>query len=334
LIGLLFVKDEMSTSLLSTKLYAPPLRTNLVPRPQLLYRLDEGLCLGHRLTLVSAPAGYGKTTLVNAWLRGVDRPLTWISLDDGDNDLVRFLNYLAAALRQVDDKIGQAVQELLKAPQLPPVKALLTELINDVATCARPFVLVLDDYHVIAEPDVHAAVRFLLERQPPQMHLAIVSRQDPPVQLSLLRGRGQITEIRQRDLRFTLKETTAFLNQVIMLNLQASDVAALDAHTEGWITGLQMAALALQPRMAGGEADSVSRFIGRFSGRHHFILDYLTDQVLRHQPEPIYKFLLATCILDRMCGPLCDVLTGQAAERKQGSNSLNICSRPTCLWCR
>jgi LuxR family maltose regulon positive regulatory protein len=217
----------MATPLLKTKLYIPPIRpdpstglpstalgagrTWLVPRPRLIERLNEGL---HRkLTLVSAPAGYGKTTLVNAWLRSTDRPFAWISLDEGDNDLSRFLNYLVAALRQVDDGIGPAVQHLLEAPQLPPVETLLAELINDIATRPSPFVLVLDDYHTITEPGVHETVRFLLERQPPQMHQVIVSRQDPPLPLSRLRGRGQVTEIRQSDLRFTLEEATTFLNQ-------------------------------------------------------------------------------------------------------------------------
>ena len=288
------------------------LRTWLVPRPRLIERLNEGL---HRkLTLVSAPAGFGKTTLVSAWLRSTDRPFTWISLDEGDNDLSRFLNYLVAALRQVDDGIGPAVQHLLEAPQLPPIEALLAELINDIATRPSPFVLVLDDYHTITAPGIHETVRFLLERQPPQMHMIIISRQDPPLPLSRLRGRGQVTEIRQSDLRFTLEEATTFLNRSVGLNLEPSEVAVLDARTEGWIAGLQMAAFALQSRIADGGADSVPRFIDSFSGRHHFILDYLTDEVLTHQPEPVYHFLLRTCILERMCGSLCDVLIDQAAK--------------------
>jgi LuxR family maltose regulon positive regulatory protein len=302
----------MATPLLKTKLYIPPIRPELVPRPRLIERLNEGLL--RKLTLVSAPAGFGKTTLVNAWLRSTNRPFTWIPLDEGDNDLSRFLNYLVAALRQVDDGIGPAVQHLLETPQLPPVEPLLAELINDVATRSSPFVLVLDDYHTITEPGVHKAVRFLLERQPPQMHLVIVSRQDPPLPLSRLRGRSQVTEIRQSDLRFTLEEATTFLNQSVGLNLEPSEVAALDARTEGWIAGLQMAAFALQSRIADGGMDSVPRFIDSFSGRHHFILDYLTDEVLTHQPEPIYKFLLRTCILERMCGSLCNAITEQAAR--------------------
>jgi LuxR family maltose regulon positive regulatory protein len=301
----------MATSLLSTKLYTPPVRPDMVSRSHLIERLHAGL---HRkLTLVSAPAGYGKTTLVNAWLRSTDRPFAWISLDEGDNDLVRFLNYLVAAFRRMDDGVGQTVQRLLETPQLPPVEALLTALINDVAARASSFLLVLDDYHTIAEHAVHGAVNFLLERQPPQMHLVIISRQDPPLPLSRLRGRGQVSEIRQSDLYFTLEETTAFLNQSMGLRLEPSEVAALDAHTEGWIAGLQIAAFALQSRIAKDGTDSVPRFIDSFSGRHHFILDYLTDEVLERQPESIAKFLLQTCILERMCGPLCDAVTSPAA---------------------
>jgi LuxR family maltose regulon positive regulatory protein len=301
----------MPPLLLQTKLYVPPVRPELVSRPRLIERLSAGL--RRKLTLVCAPAGYGKTTLVNAWVRSVDQPLTWISLDEGDNDLVRFLNYLVAALRQVDDEIGRAVQHVLEAPQLPAVQALLTELINDIAARSSSFVLVLDDYHTITEINVHEAVSFLLERQPPQMHVVIVSRQDPPLPLSRLRGRGQVTEIRQSDLRFTLEEATTFLNRSMGLNLEPSQVAALETHTEGWITGLQMAAFALRSRTADGGTDRIAQFIDSFSGRHHFVLDYLTDEVLRHQPAPIHRFLLRTCILERMCGSLCDVLVDEAA---------------------
>ena len=302
----------LDTPLLSTKIHIPPVRSELVPRPRLIDRLSAGL--DRKLTLISAPAGFGKTTLVSAWVHSTDRPVTWISLDEGDNDVVRFLNYLVAAFRQIDGGIGEVVHHLLEAPQLPPVEALLTELINDVVTRSLPLVLVLDAYHAITELGVHAAVDFLLERQPPQMHVVIISCQDPPVSLSRLRGRGQVTEVRQSDLRFTLEEAATFLNQAMGLNLEAPSIAALDAHTEGWIAGLQMAAFALQSRIADGGSDSVPRFIDAFSGRHHFILDYLTDEVLRHQPEPIHKFLLRTSILERMCASLCDALVGEAGE--------------------
>jgi len=306
----------MTTPLLTTKLYIPPLWLELVPRPRLLKQLNAGLCSGRKLTVISAPAGFGKTVLVNAWLRGTGRPFTWLSLDEGDNNLPRFLNYLVAAFQQIDDEIGQTAQNLLQAPRPLPVETSLTELINDCAAHPAPFVLVLDDYHTITELGVHEAVRFLLEQQPPQVHLVIISRQDPPLPLPRLRGRGQITEIRQRDLRFTVEEATTFLNRLMGLNLEASQVAALNEHTEGWIAGLQMAAFALQSRIADDGTDFVPHFIESFSGRHHFILDYLTDEVLKRQPEPIYQFLLQTCILEQMCGDLCDTLTGQTASQQ------------------
>ena len=179
----------MATPLLATKLYIPPPRANLVPRPRLIRQLDEGL--GQRLTLVSAPAGFGKTTLVTEWLHGADRPFTWLSLDEGDNDLVRFLTYLVAALQQIDGDIGQAAQSLLGAPQLPSVPSLVTVLMNDIAATPTPFALVLDDYHLIHAPSIHQAVRFLLEHQPPQMHLVIITREDPPLPLPRLRARAR-----------------------------------------------------------------------------------------------------------------------------------------------
>jgi len=304
----------MILSLLTTKLYIPPLRPELVPRPRLVERLDAGL--HNKLTLISAPAGFGKTTLANAWLRSTGRPVTWLSLDEGDNDLGRFLHYLVAALQRIDGGLGQAARRLLEAPQPPPAELLLTELINDVAARPAPFVLVLDDYHAITELGVHEALSFLLDRQPPQMHLVILSRQDPPVPLSRLRGRGQVTEIRHGDLCFTVEEATRFLNQAMGLDLEASEVAALEAQTEGWIAGLQMAAVALQPRPAGREAGRVARFLDGFAGQRHFILDYLADEVLERQPEPVHRFLLQTSILKRMCGPLCDAVLGRAADEE------------------
>lgn len=295
--------------LLTTKLYIPPIRSELVPRPRLVALLDAGI---HRkLSLISAPAGFGKTTLVNAWLRGTNRTLTWFSLDEGDNDLVRFLNYLVAAFRQIDDEIGQTAQRFLETPQLPQVERLLTELINDVMNRTIPFVLVLDDYHVITDHGIHKVVNFLLECQPPHMHLVIISRHDPLLQLSRLRGRGQITEIRQSELRFDVEEASAFLNQAMGLNLSAPEVAALEKKTEGWIAGLQMFAVALQSRIAEKGTDVVPRFIDNFTGRHHFILDYLTDEVLTRQSETVRMFLLRTSILERMCGSLCDALVDQ-----------------------
>ncbi len=303
----------MTTPLVTTKLYIPQPRPSLVPRPRLLQKLGEGLRMGRRLTLISAPAGYGKTTLVSAWLHSADWLSAWLSLDEGDNDPVRFFTYLVAALKQVDDEMVQAVQSLLRAPQSPPAESLVTALINGIAAAPNSFVFVLDDYHTIIGLAAHEAVGFLLERQPPQMHLVIVTRQDPPLPLSRLRGRGQVTEIRQSDLRFTPEEAATFLNQSMGLNLAASDVATLEERTEGWIAGLQLAALSMQ----GHDAEDTARFIAGFSGRHHFILDYLTDEVLKRQPEPVQTFLLQTSILERMCAPLCDAVVGDIADQTQ-----------------
>jgi LuxR family maltose regulon positive regulatory protein len=199
-----------TTPLLATKLYIPPVRPELVPRPRLIERLNEGLRLGHRLSLVSAPAGSGKTTLVTEWLHSADRPFTWLSLDESDNDPARFLTYLVAALQKVDGDIGQATQDLLQSPQLPPAETLMTALINDMAATPTPFTLVLDDYHVIDDPSILKATGFLLEHQPPQIHLVIATREDLPLSLSRLRARGQMTEIRAHDLRFTIEEAALF----------------------------------------------------------------------------------------------------------------------------
>ena len=299
--------EEMAPALLTTKLYIPPVRPELVPRPKLLERLNVGLT--RKLTLVSAPAGYGKTTLISAWLHTTDLPFTWFSLDEGDNDPIRFFTYLVAALQEVDVQMGCTVQERLEAAQPPALESLVAMLINDIATASRRFVLVLDDHHTITERAIHEGIGFLLDRQPPQMHLVIATRQDPPLPISRLRARGEMTEIRRQELCFSPQETADFFKRSLGLDLSASEMAILGERTEGWIVGLQLAGLSMQGR----DVENRARFIDEFSGRHHFILDYLTDEVLRRQPEPIQTFLLQTCILDRMCGPLCDALVGQAA---------------------
>ena len=297
----------MAAQLLTTKLYKPPIRTEVVPRPRLLDRLNDGL--GRKLTLVSAPAGYGKSTLISAWLHTADVPFAWLYLDKGDNDPVRFFTYLIAALQGIDAKIGSSVQGWLEAPHPPSFESLAATLINDIAEFSRHFLLVLDDHHTITERAIHELLEFLVDRQPPQMHFVIATRHDPPLPLARLRARGELVEVRQRDLRFTVEETAAFLNQSFGLHLSAADVALLGERTEGWITGLQLAGLSMQGR----DATSMAHFIDEFSGRHHFILDYLTDEVLRRQPERIQEFLLQTSILDRMCGPLCDAVVDQSA---------------------
>ena len=303
----------MTLPLLQTKLYIPPVRPELVSRPRLIERLDDGIDLGRRLTLISAPAGFGKTTLLSEWLQGVETRRTaplrvaWLSLDEGDNDPARFLAYTIAALQTVGERIGDQLPGMLQSPQSTPLEAFLADLINQVTAVADHFVLVLDDFHLITARSIHDAITFLLDHLPGNMHLVIATRADPPLPVARLRARGQLTELRLPDLRFTSEEAAEFPNRVTGLELAVSEVAALEARTEGWIAGLQMAAVALRATVS-QEGDAVS-FVQDFTGGHRFVLDYLIEEVLQHQPEPIQAFLLQTSILDRLCGPLCDAVT-------------------------
>ena len=297
----------MGTSLLQTKLYVPLVRPERVSRPRLTEQLNAGL--SRRLALVSAPAGFGKTTLVAEWLSGVDYAYAWLALDEEDNDPARFLAYLVAALRQVDPNVGQAALAMMQSPQLPPPQALLTALINDVAAVPFHFILVLDDYQAIHTLPIHQQVAFLLEHQPPRMHLVIASREDPPLPLSRLRARGQMVEMRQADLQFTAEETADFLRQAMRLELSAPEVAALHQRTEGWVAGLQLVALSLR-----GRADA-PRLIQSFTGSHRYVLDYLIEEVFQRQPAGVQDFLLKTSILERFTAPLCDAVV----EKDQGS---------------
>jgi LuxR family maltose regulon positive regulatory protein len=303
----------MPEPLLRTKLYIPPTRPNLVPRPQLIDRLNQGLHLGHKLSLVSAPAGFGKSTLVSEWVTDFDRPAAWLSLDERDNDPARFLAYFVAALQTlalsevegVAPTIGEGVLGALQTPQPPPSESILTTLLNEITAVADKFVLVLDDYHIIDAQLVDTALTFLLEHLPPQMHLVIITREDPNLPLARLRVGGQLTELRVTDLRFTLEEAARFLNQVMGLNLSAEEIGSLEIRTEGWIAGLHMAALSMQ-----GRANSTA-FIQAFTGSHHFVLDYLVEEVLQRQQPLVRSFLLQTSILARLSAPLCDAVTGQ-----------------------
>jgi LuxR family maltose regulon positive regulatory protein len=297
--------------ILATKLYVPPSRPRVVLRPRLVERLNDGLAAGHRLTLVSAPAGFGKTTLVGEWVAGCGRPAAWFSLDEGDSDPSRFLTYLIAALQTVAPGVGEGVLTVLQSPQPPPPESILTALLNDVATIPNDVVLVLDDYHVLDAKPVDDALAFLVEHLPPRMHLVIATREDPALPLARLRARGQLTELRGADLRFTPSEAAEFLNAAMDLDLSADEIAALDARTEGWIAGLQLAAISLQ-----GRAD-VAGFIASFAGSNRFVLDYLVEEVLQRQPEPVQSFLLRTSILDRLCGPLCDAVMLDASASGQ-----------------
>jgi LuxR family maltose regulon positive regulatory protein len=283
----------------------------VVSRPRLIERLNEGL--HHNLTFISAPAGFGKTTLVSAWIEGIERPTAWLSLDEGENDPIRFLTYLVAAVQTIAATFGAGVLRALQSPQPPPPEALLVALLNDLTTIKDPFVLVLDDYHVIDTQPVDQALTYLVEHMPLQMHLVITTREDPPLPLARLRARGQLTEVRATDLRFTPAEAAAFLTQVMGLTLSAADIAALEQRTEGWIAGLQFAALSLQ-----GLPDATS-FIRSFTGSHQYVVDYLLEEVLGQQPVHIQTFLLRTSILDRLCGPLCDAVLLDAPASGQAT---------------
>jgi LuxR family maltose regulon positive regulatory protein len=303
----------VSTPLLKTKLYIPPSRPNVVLRPRLMERLEAALRLHHRLTLVSAKAGAGKTTLVSEWLHQQERPATWLSLGANDNDPRRFFGYLVASLSQLDAKIGQTALSQMETPGLPEAEALVVGLINDVASSSIPFILVLDDYHLIQNAWIHQAVGYLAEHLPHELHLIITTRVDPPLPLARLRGRGQVTEIRDHDLRFTPEEADQFLNQVMELEIPAKAVSTLEGRTEGWIVGLQMAAVSLQGRKQEGD---LTAFVEAFGGTNRFILDYLMEEVLNQQTPVVQDFLIETSILGRMCGDLCDaVRSGQAVTR-------------------
>lgn len=238
----------MTTPLLTTKLYTPPARPNLVARPRLTNKLEDGIRLGHRLTLISAPAGFGKSTLMSEWAQSIDQPVAWLSLDANDNNLKRFLFYLIAALQLIDELIGESVLPVLEATDNPPVEHLLTILINEIAESGKDFLIFIDDFHLITSPKIIEALEFFLHHLPPNAHLVISGRVDPPFTLSRLRARDQMTEIRSKDLRFTQTESAAFLNERLGMDLSTADILALLSRTEGWITGLQLAALSMDGR--------------------------------------------------------------------------------------
>jgi LuxR family maltose regulon positive regulatory protein len=293
----------MSLVLLQTKLYAPPLRPRLVSRSAVTTKLR--VAVTHPLTLIAAPAGFGKTTLVSEWIAQTEQPVAWLSLDDDDNDIVHFFTYLVAALRTVDNEIGASVHSVLQAPQPPPAKALLTQLINDLNLAAQTLILVLDDYHLITAQAIHEALTFFIEHLPPTLRLIFTSRIDPPLPLARWRVRGQLAEVRADDLRFSREEATIFLNQMMGLQLTAADIIALETRTEGWIAGLQLAALSLEGR------DDVASFIQAFSGSHRHVLSYLVEEVLNRCPAATLDFLLQTAILEQLNADLCNAVTGK-----------------------
>ena len=308
----------MFDALLPTKLYLPPVRPDWVERTRLLAQLET---TPHtRLILVSAPAGYGKTTLVTSWLQYLKAAGTaqicWLSLDEDDSDPRQFFRYLAVAVAPLPG-VQSALLQLLQADQTLPAKTLMKAFVQDVTAVKTPFILVLDDYHVVDSQQIDQTLDFLLDYLPPQMHLVITTREDPNLPLARLRARGQLIELRAADLRFTIEEAVAFLNQTMGLELAAKDAASLDIRTEGWIAGLQLAALSMQGRQ------DVHEFIGAFAGDNRYVVDYLVEEVLQRQPEHVRRFLLQTSILDRLSGPLCDAVT----LREDGKRTLETLER-------
>ncbi len=300
----------MLPPILQTKLFIPRPPVHFVSRDRLRRRLDEGW--QRPLCLISAPAGFGKTSLVADWLdRWAEAPaetqpaFAWLSLDENDNDPVRFLAYLLAALQTAVPDLSAELLAALQAGQ-PAGPALLTPLLNDLTAVTRPLILILDDYHLIQDERIHQLVGYLLDHRPDNFHLLLTTREDPPLPLARLRGRGQMVELRQADLAFTPEEAAQFLNEVMDLALTNADTAVLAARTEGWITGLQMAALSLQGR------DDAARFVDAFSGSHRFVLDYLMEEVWQRQPPAIQRFLQQTAVLQQLTGPLCDYLIPDA----------------------
>ena len=352
----------MAIPILKTKLYLPPKLLRAVPRPRLHARLDEGLRPGCKLILISAPAGFGKTTLASEWIWskkygvrptvgpsteaesrlavGGSRPhaghetasspaphFAWLSLDRGDDDPARFLAYLAAALRSACVDLDGEVLSALQSPQSPAAEttAVVTALLNVLAEAPGPLVMVLDDYHEITEQPVHDALYFLLDHLPPHVHLLLSTRIDPPWPLARLRARRAMIELRTPDLRFTLDEAATFVNAVMGLDLSAEDLAVLDARAEGWASGLQMAALALQGSSGVDRPQNAARFIQEFGGSHRFVLDYLVEEVLERQPAEMQRFLLQTSILDRMSAALCDAV--RCGTQRTASQSVDSRAR-------
>ncbi|HSM58348.1 MAG TPA: hypothetical protein VK879_19495, partial [Candidatus Sulfomarinibacteraceae bacterium] len=274
----------------------------------LIEKLTAGL--SGRLILVSAPAGYGKTTLAASWVQGTGWSSGWVSLDESDNDPGRFLRYLAGAMQNVDEAIGDTANVLLQAPQLPPAESILAALINDLVAYSAPAILVLDDYHLIASERVHQAVTFLLDNTPANLRLVIITRAEPPLPIARLRARGQLTEITQAELRFKNEEITEFFNRVVALDLTPEQITALETRTEGWIAALQLAASSLP-----GQTD-VDRFIAGFGGSHRHVVDYLAGEVFRQQPAEVRQFLQTTAVLERFTASLCDALLDRDDSRR------------------
>jgi len=291
-------------ALLATKLYVPSIRPDVLPRSRLAEQLNLGLL--HPLVLISAPAGYGKTTVVSTWVAAGQDAVAWLTLDEGDNDPIRFWRYVNAALQQVDDRLGKSLRSDLFSAQTPDVEQMIVGMINAITASGKIITLILEDYHIISNTEVHANMNFLLDNLPPKMHVIITTRSDPPLHLGLRRGRRQISEIRSSDLRFTSDETAAFINHTMRLALAEDDVLSLAQRTEGWIAGLQLAVLSLQ------QQTDKHAFVSAFAGDDRYVMDYLLEEVLQRQTAAIQSFLLQTSFLERLSGPLCAAVTAQA----------------------
>jgi len=298
----------VNDQLLLTKLYIPQPNPRVVIRPHLLARLNESLAHGCKLTLLSAPVGYGKSTLVSSWLSTTDCPAAWLSLDPEDDDPRQFWVYVIAALQTIHPELGQTTLALLQTTQMPSIEGLLSGLINQITTLSEKFILVLDDFHLIERIALYDGINYLLDHLPPQLHLVITTREDPPLPLPQMRAKGQMVELRVNDLRFSIEECAQFLNQM-GLNLQPEEITALGQRTEGWAVGLQMAALSLH------ELDDIAGFISAFAGDNRYVADFLISEVLESQPENIRNFLLCTAVVDRFTSSLCDVLVGDKSSQ-------------------
>jgi len=293
----------MPKFLLQTKLAIPPLRSDLVKRLRLVNKLNAGL--NGKLTLLSAPPGYGKTTLISEWIHQRKLQTAWFTIDEGDNDPASFLAYMIAAFQTIEKNWGRPARELLQSPQLPSLESVVITLMNSLTSLPKNIVLVLDDYHHIQSPSIHRMLGFFFDHLPPEMHVVIATRSDPPLPLSKFRSRNQLTELRASDLGFTSEETRIYFKEQLNVDLAFEEVHLLDSRTEGWITGLQLAALSMQGR------PDVPAFVEKFAGDNRYIVDYLMEEVLNRQTQPIENFLLETSILDPLTGPLCDEVTGQ-----------------------
>jgi len=299
----------MSIPILKTKLYVPKLRSKVVVRSKLIEQLNRNV--EFKLTLISAPTGFGKSTLISEWASNSNYPFAWISLEENDNDVIRFLSYVIAALQTVKEDICQGILEMFHSVEAIGMDSLLTAIINEIEDASKRFVLVLDDYHLIDNQEINNILSFLLNHLPSNMHLVIITREEPLLSLSGLRSKNQLTEIRTLDLRFAHSESVVFLNQVMGINLSDKDIKRLESRTEGWIAGLQLAAISLQKQK------DIPEFIRSFSGSHHFVMDYLIEEVFNQLSDERQSFLLQTSILDRLTGPLCDAVTLNSIEPGQ-----------------